>query len=442
MAFEAAGVESVRVTGKLSPTAVVGPIAEFVKEYSGTFATEFAVLISQILVYKLAARYLGQDGFAEYAVARRTVSVLYPLVLVGLAVGLPRYVAHAVGQGEPESRDRYLGAAIWCVGFTAVLCIGLMNLFAVHVARLFFGAKAYAEMIFPLSLVVAGLALHAIVYAYLRGTLLMGWANLLQFVNLGAVPPLVFLFFHKTVASVLAALGVLCLASSAIAFLFLPWKQATRDNASEAITLLRYGIQRVPGDFILMALLLLPTTVIAHSRGVTQAGFVAFGVSLLNAVGAFFSPIGLILLPRAGRLLASGEVGELRRQVLTLVKITLTCSTAIAVGGSLVADRLIRSYLGPGYEETGGIVRVLLFAAIPYSLYLVLRNVVDAFHEIGMTTLILTGGFVVCCASCLVLWPLQDKILTALIAFNAGALTLCLLAGGEVYRILRHPLSA
>jgi hypothetical protein len=86
-------------------------------------------------------------------------------------------------------------------------------------------------------------------------------------------------------------------------------------------------------------------------------------------------------------------------------------------------------------------VRALLLAAVPYSLYLVLRNVVDAFHELGMTTLILTAGFVVFCLCCSALWFVPNKLLTVLIAFDAGALALCLLAVGETYRILRVPVS-
>src|SRR5437879_4795697 len=76
---------------------IIENLGSHVREYGGTFATEFAVLACQLLTYKLAAHFLGKTGFAEYAVARRTISLIYPLPLLGLAVAVPRYIAHAAG---------------------------------------------------------------------------------------------------------------------------------------------------------------------------------------------------------------------------------------------------------------------------------------------------------------------------------------------------------
>src|ERR1700674_64004 len=79
------------------------------REYGSTFATEFTVLACQLLTYKLAAHFLGKTGFAEYAVARRTISLIYPVPLLGVAVALPRYVAHAIGGGNGDRKKRYFG---------------------------------------------------------------------------------------------------------------------------------------------------------------------------------------------------------------------------------------------------------------------------------------------------------------------------------------------
>src|SRR5215471_10068178 len=73
---------------------------EQIKEYAPTLITEFVVMFSQILLYKLAAYYLGRTGFSEYALARRTVSLLFPIPVLGLAVGLPRYLGFTNGRGD------------------------------------------------------------------------------------------------------------------------------------------------------------------------------------------------------------------------------------------------------------------------------------------------------------------------------------------------------
>ena len=112
-------------------------------------------------------------------------------------------------------------------------------------------------------------------------------------------------------------------AVAGVALLFTPWNAVVKDNREYAKELLRFGVQRVPGDFILMALFALPATIVAHKSGIRAAGFVAFGISMLNVIGSFFSPFGLILLPKAGALLAAGKNRELRRQVWLLTRITL-----------------------------------------------------------------------------------------------------------------------
>jgi O-antigen/teichoic acid export membrane protein len=416
---------------------IAANLGSHVREYGGTFATEFTVLACQLLTYKLAAHFLGRTGFAEYAVARRTISILYPIVLLGLGVGLPRYIANATGRGDEESRARYLGATLWCVGLAALVCVALLNVFGRSLAYLFFGSREYASLIGPLSLVVAGSALYAVAYSYFRGILNMRAANLLQLLNFGLVPLAVFLLYSRSVQGLLTALGVSSLGVAGAALLFTPWKALAKDNRAQVKELLRFGIQRVPGDFILMALFALPATFVAHKSGIRAAGFVAFGISMLNVIGSFFSPFGLILLPKAGTLLAAGRNGDLRRQVWLLAKITLVVSAGLALGVAVGAETLMRLYLGADFTEGAGILRLLLLAAVPYSLYTVLRNVIDAFHELGVTTMILAAGFGIFCLGASGLFAWQDKLHVVLLAFLGGVLTLWLLSSAETLRILR-----
>jgi O-antigen/teichoic acid export membrane protein len=408
-------------------------------EYGETFATGFVVLACQLLTYKLAAHFLGKTGFAEYALARRTISILYPVVLLGLGVGLPRYVAMAAGRDDQQGEKQYLGATLWCVGLSSLLCVAILNLVPGALSYLFFGSREYAFLLFPMSLVVTGTAVHSVGYSYFRGILNMRAANLLQFVNLGLIPLAVFFVYGRSIRTALTVLGIVSTAVAAVALLFTPWTAALEDNRRQVKELLRFGIQRVPGDFILMAMLALPATLVAHQSGIRAAGFVAFGISMVGVIGAVFAPFGLILLPKAGTLLASGRNGELRQQVWLLATVTLAVSTVLALAIAAGAETLIRIYLGTDFIEGAGILRFVLLAAVPYSLYTVVRNVVDAFHDLGITTLILVAGFVVFCLGvwALLLW--HDKLHAVLLGFLAGMLALALLSAAETVRILRAP---
>lgn len=406
------------------------------REYASTFITQFIVMASQILVYKLASHYLGKTGFSEYALARRTVAVICPLPILGLGVALPRFIACARGHDDADRASYYLGATIWCVGCATAVCVLLMNSIPGTFSYLFFGSRDYRHLMFPLSIVIVGLSLHAVAYAYFRGQLAMRRANSLQLVNLGVVPLVAFLLVGKNVHDVLLALGWLSTGVAAAGLLFTPWRRIASDSTSEAKELLHYGLQRIPGDFILMALLTLPATLVAHLRGVQEAGFVAFGVSILTIIGTMFAPIGLILLPKASRMLAEDARSQLRSHVLAIVKITLLVSVTVTLLIEVFAGRLIRLYLGADFAEVTTMLRVAALGGVPYSLYHVLRNLIDAYHKNAVTTGILLMSMVVSCLGSIVAYLLMPNTVGILVAFLFGVFALGFLSGGESRRIL------
>jgi O-antigen/teichoic acid export membrane protein len=239
---------------------------QHVREYGPTIATEFTVMCAQIVAYKLAAHFLGTDGFSEYAVARRAATLISPLPLLGLAVGLPRYIAYSNGCGDAEAASRYYGATLRCVACAIVLCLGVLNLLREQFAFLIFGDRGYAHLILPISLMVLGLSLHGIVYSYFRGHLIMKRANVLQIVNLAGVPILCFVTLHQSVGTLIFSLGLLWSVVAFAALCFTPVQQIALPARRETGELLRYGVQRLPGEFVLMAMLSLPVIFMAHRK--------------------------------------------------------------------------------------------------------------------------------------------------------------------------------
>lgn len=407
-------------------------------EYWPTVATEFSVLVSQIISYKLAAHFLGQHGFSEYAVVRRAVSLISPLPLLGMAVGLPRYIAYSNGAGDRDATERYYGATLRCVGSAIAVCVLLLNILQSKFAFLIFGDRAYSGLILPVSVLVAGASLHALVYSYFRGHLAMGRANILQFTNLGLVPILCFIVLRLPVQRFLLLLGAAWLCIALIALCSTPVRSIALPASRETAELLRYGLQRLPGDFILLGLLSVPVIFVAHRSGLEQAGFVAFAISVLSMIGAFFSPIGLILLPKASALLAAGKKDVLRVHVNRLIRVAITVSALATVLIFVFARFFIRAYLGAGFEQAVGTMQWVVLGAVPYALFTVLRNLIDAFHRNAVTAIITIGSFAVfALGSWITVGHLaggRDVLLAFLIALTAlgGA------AWVECNRILRH----
>lgn len=354
-----------------------------------TFFAESIVLISGLLVYKLAANLVGKDAFSQYALCRRTVSFILPALLMGLTVGIPRYIAFASSNSEHQHPDKYFLAGIAVLFINLVFFTGLLNIFKVHFAFLFFGNSAYANLIFPISLMIIGLTLHAACYSYYRGSLLMVKANLLQILNSGVIPVLVFIC-QADIVHILSFTGLFWIITSTIALIIICRNLGWHRVASLlpcAKELLEYGIQRVPGDFGMAALISLPAIITAHIAGVKEAGYVAFGTTILNMTGALFTPFGLVLLPKASQLIAGKDMDKLKEYILKLAKLTLLLTLAGLIVFEIFADAIINIYLGNTFNDLIVNARIIMLGCLAYTFHVSMRSILDAYYIKAVNTL-------------------------------------------------------
>ena len=129
-------------------------------EYVVTLITELLIVLSQLFVYRTAAHLFGTTGFSEVALARRSVNLIQPIVLLGLTVALPRYIAFASGRGETLAIKRFFGATLRCMLISLLLALVLIFTFRNWVAFLLFGSSAYQFLVPPIMLMLAGVVLH------------------------------------------------------------------------------------------------------------------------------------------------------------------------------------------------------------------------------------------------------------------------------------------
>lgn len=354
------------------------------RDYISTFVTEFLVLGGSILTLKLAAVYWGTAGFGEYVLGRRVIGFLQPAVLCGMGLAVTRQVAMAraePGDGEWSWLD---GALLITLSTIAVTCMALLA-FSHQVAGAFFGDASLAPLARGLTTCVAGLVLHYVAYAVLRGRHASNPANLLQAVNLGILPLIAFGLPGLQPAMLLFWLGLaqLAVSTGALVALRRPGPALTSPGVTWERTgreLFKYGAPRVPGEFMLGALSTFPVTAAAHDGGPVLAGQIGLGLSLLTLVGSVFTPLGILMLPSISARVAAGEVkglgAEIRR--LTLICLGLTVLGTIAL--ELLAGWAIPFVFGDEFAGAVQPIRIIGLAAIPYVAYVILRNVLDAIH--------------------------------------------------------------
>ena len=349
-----------------------------------TLITELVVMAAGILVLKLAAQFLGAVGFGEYTLSRRAISLLYLPLVLGLGIAAPRYIAIAMAGALPGYSPRSFAVATLTAGLLpALIVIVLMNLSPGGASAILFGSTSMSFLVPAATIALAGLTMHSMTYAVFRGRGDMNLANLLQLVNNGIVPVTAFMFVPHYAPTVLTATGVTWMLTSGAALVGVMTRDRTKETAERPLgdhlrVLLRFGVPRVPGEFALVGLFALPALIALRTQGVVAAGQFSAGMSLLSLVAGVFGPVGLVMLPRASAQAASGDLRGLRRIVLRMLGAGIVLAiTAVAIGEFLIPP-FVRWYFGKDFIPAIPVFRICLLGAIPYVIYVLLRNILDA----------------------------------------------------------------
>lgn len=408
------------------------PSSNLRRDYVTTFVTELLVIASWLVAFRLVAVHFGAGGFGEYALSRRTLSLLSPLVIVGVDVAIARYVAYAVS-GRSKNVGGYAGAAMLIMAVTLAASSALLLLFSGFFSHLFFGSDAYSTLVMALPVLLVGSGVHVIAYGFLRGRSLIQRANVLMALNQAAVP-VAAVYLGRDVTQILLLMGLAWLVISA-GFLVTvrPSMAGSRERATE---LLRYGLPRVPGDFFQLALFAAPGILVAHLVDLQTAGIVAFGVSALGLVGTALTPISFVLLPAVASLFARGYSGQVRQRVVEVVRLAVPVLVVGILVLELFARPIIADYLGAAFESGADVLRLLMIGALPWGLYVILKSVIDARYERAINArnmAIAFAAFVVIAVAASALGASFHAVLIGFVAalYVVGGLTLF-----EVFRIV------
>jgi len=409
-------------------------------DYILTFSAEIIVLVAGLLVYKLAASQLGDEGFSGYALSRRTISFIHPLLIIGLGVGIPRYIAFAQVKGTEFRTGSYFMAGMGLLGAVALPVLALLLLFPGFFSQLLFGSTVFAWLMPELSLMLCGLVLHSLAYAYFRGSMRMVQANLLQLINMGLVPMAAF-GLGDSLGQVLlvTGLGWTAVASISCFFIFprLDWDGSEVKGCMRE--LFRYGVQRMPGDVALAGFLALPAYFTAHfvDDNLMTAGYVAFSMSLLGLAGAAFTPICLILLPSASEAIVAKDFARLKRQTnrITLWTFGLTLFGLLIF--LLFAEFIVDIYLGSSPPALIFCLRLVLLAAPGYTIYISLRSILDAYYVKAVNTKNIFIAFLLFLLAAGAAYFMHADYTGPLYGFVAAMLVLGALTMNETYRIFR-----
>ncbi|HEX6391745.1 MAG TPA: hypothetical protein VFZ89_19925, partial [Solirubrobacteraceae bacterium] len=282
--------------------------SSLLRDLLSTSAVQLLSVLMNAASLAVIARRLGDGSLGLYTLERRSMALLQPIVLLGLTVAVPRFVA-----GRPADSDAERGA--FASGGVAVVLVvsgvvtALMLLVPSPVAAVAFGDDDAVALARALAGFVFAMAAYQVVYSAFRGWIMVGWANALELLAVGALPLALALGGPRAVDDLVWALTAAILAVTVVfgAFGLGRRLQARPAAIAERIpTLLRFGLARTPGDLAVVALFSLAPLVVVHAADSTQAGYASIVLSSLNLVSVAAVPLSTVLLTRAAADHAAG----------------------------------------------------------------------------------------------------------------------------------------
>jgi O-antigen/teichoic acid export membrane protein len=345
-----------------------------------TLFAQLAVAAGTLLLLRLLAMGSGTEGFAAYSLVRQGVTLLSPVVTVGLVAGLPRSIALGRATAGAPPAQAYLAAATVICALAVVAGAGFAVLAPAVTASVLFGGSHATSLVAPFAALLCATAAFHLAYGYFRGRLQIGRCNALQVLGLGVLPPLLVVAIpgsdvETLVLAIALGLGVLSIGAMLVAVV----RGAARRSAvrSAARSLIAYGSRRVPGDLAQVGLFALVPVLAAHVTSLEHVAYLAAGVQIVAMLAVGLVPVGVVLLPTLAQTWVQDQA-RVARHVADLCGLAAHVALFAFIQLVLFADVAIRAWLGPPFEQAGTVVRVTVLGAPLFAYYLILRSSLDA----------------------------------------------------------------
>ena len=404
--------------------------SSFLTDLVSTSAAQVLSVGLNAISLAVISRRFGSVDLGLYTLERRGMALLQPLVLVGLSVATPRFIALSLS-GASERAKVYAVSGTRLVIAISLALATLILLMPGVFGSIFFGSDEARGLARALAGFMLATAAYQITYSVARGYLHMGRANLAELAVVGAFPLILACVGPTDIVDFMwiLNLGVFGVALALVAserdlrrgLLSVP-ERMLRGVRRE---LLIYGTARTPGDIAVVALFAIAPIAVVHAADATEAGYTSIVVSALSFVSVAAVPLGIILLPRVAVDLAK-EQGISYEKYVRLGEATVDVSIALSAL-LFVAAPLVAAFWIP--DPSSAVITGMELAAlgIPgYVFYLIFRSYLDAVDRRPLSSAATISGLavlVVLLSGLLVLDVFSPTVAAAaslLVALNVG----------------------
>jgi O-antigen/teichoic acid export membrane protein len=359
--------------------------------YVITFGIEFLIMVISVMLFKIIAVRFSGLGFAEFTINKRIVGFLMPLMMMGMGVSLPKFLPN---ENERKQLEIHY-SSLMIISFLFLFALALFFFMSAYLSKLAFGDYNHEKMCVASLLYVYSLMAHACLYNFFRGKFDFFISSLLQLANLG-IFPLIACFFVHDIFQYLVVLSFLSF--TLLLFInirYIPFARFSFNEYSSTIKrIVRYGIQRMPGDVFLGLFLAVPAFIASNYFSITEAGNIAFCLSLFNIVIALMSPVNIILLPKASKIVHEKNFSLLKEISNKLLFLSIGIGLITLAIVYFFGQTVLMLFSVKDHLDAGIYLNLIFVGVVGYSLFSVIRSIIDAYYEKARVTSIIIIAFI------------------------------------------------
>lgn len=365
-----------------------------------TLMTQLIVMLLAFGITKVASNILTVEKFGQYNVVRRSVSVISFVMLGGMGITLPRYLAMYQGARQYRKMLDLICCSLIFVGVICLLVVAICAIESKYLIQVITGGADnylyWFAIAFSLSTTISSLLV-----AYYRGvndfknySITQVSFQFLLFISLFFVPrqnvSVIFLMWFA-MTGLFTIIYFLYVYARNRKILFRSFRPYYFVGMMRTIAV--YSSPRLVGDFFLFSFSAFPVIYLSHVLSMADVAFYSVGLTIINMATPVFSFLGLVLLPYVSGAISNGQFKNAQVLIRKLSIWYVLLALAIIIVFWIFMPYIIRLFFSPDYILCKDISRTLLLSVLPQSLYLLYRNPIDAVSTFPFNTLILF----VCC---------------------------------------------
>jgi len=339
---------------------------------SSSFAASATIQALSVVTGVLLARALGPAGRGELAAAMLWPGLFALLGCLGVGEAITYHAARATSDPGALVGSALALAAVQATVLVAGASVAVGRVLAGHDADARAAAHAYLAYV-PLVLlatylmsVLGGLRRYAAFQSLRVLVIALSALGMVALAATGAltVRTAVLVYLGANLATALAALALLQL-----------WGLRLKVDGDLVRALLSFGVRSHGGNVASMLNERLDQLVMSVFLSPASLGLYVVAVTMTSVTGMVGASVATVALPSVA---SAGSVGQRVGQARRLVAVTLLASTAVTAPLIVALPLLVHLFFGGAYASAVGPGRVLLVAAVAFSVGRVLGAVLRA----------------------------------------------------------------